>query len=151
MALLPRVSLFNPFVDMSSMLDTLAMPSLANMESSMLSLPGFGACDFSESPTGYLITADVPGMTKEQVKVQIKEGNILSISGARERSDKFESADYTRSERSWGKFSRSFRLPPKADASKISATVTNGVLRVDVAKIPSEATAKPAIHDVPVH
>lgn len=79
-----------------------------------------------------VIRADLPGLRKEDVKVEVDDG-ILTISG--ERCDEREDAgdDYYRSERSYGQFYRSLPLPDDVDGEKCDATFKEGVLEVTLA------------------
>jgi HSP20 family protein len=103
-------------------------------------LPSLGAVDVSETPAEFAIVADAPGMTSSDIKVEVK-GHTLSISGERKEEHREESEDkkFYRMERSQSSFSRSFRLPPTADASQIKASCQDGVLKVVVPKKPAEA------------
>ena len=94
-----------------------------------------GAVDVTENEKEFLIVADAPGMTSNDVKVEVK-GQTLSFSGERKEEHREESADkkFYRLERSQSSFSRSFRLPQSADASQIKASCQDGVLKITVPK-----------------
>jgi len=87
----------------------------------------------------FVIKAELPGMKREQINVTF-ENNVLTLSGERVP----EYADYItalhRSERVFGKFTRSFTLPPTVDGNRISAAYKDGVLTV---RIPQREEAKP--------
>jgi HSP20 family protein len=94
----------------------------------------FPRVDITESKEGYLIKADLPGMTREDIKVSIEEG-VLTISG--EKKSEYASSDresYYHFERRYGKFMRSFSLPSHVDSRNIEAHYTNGVLEIDLKK-----------------
>ena len=95
-----------------------------------------GAVDISEDAKSFIFKADAPGLTKKDLKVQISDGNLLTISGERRKESEEHSEDntYHRVERSFGKFSRAFRLPDNCDPSKLNATCVDGVLCVSVPK-----------------
>ncbi|KAJ3211587.1 Heat shock protein HSP 90-beta [Entophlyctis luteolus] len=97
--------------------------------------------DLSETEKGYTVCADVPGVNKEDIDIHVKD-NLLTISG--ERSSDKEIKDDQRHivERSYGKFSRSLRLPNDADADKVTASMENGVLELLFGKKPSGAVVK---------
>jgi HSP20 family protein len=97
------------------------------------------AIDLEEKEGNYLISADLPGIKKEDIRIELND-NMLTISGERTREVKSE-GKYT--ERSYGKFSRSFSLPGQVSAEKISAQFNDGVLQVTVPK--SEGTRSRAI------
>lgn len=82
-----------------------------------------------------MFKADLPGIKKEEVKVEIEEDRVLQISGERnvEKEDKKDT--WHRVERSSGKFMRRFRLPENAKMDGIKAAMENGVLTVTVPKV----------------
>ncbi len=86
-------------------------------------------------------------MTASDVKVQLTDNNTLTISGSRKQEHEEKTDKMHRVERSYGRFSRSFSLPPDADASKITANVDNGVVHVTIPKM-KEAPSR--VTDIPV-
>lgn len=78
--------------------------------------------------------ADVPGLAAADIRVQVSDGNMLTISGERKREHEEQTDRFHRVERSFGKFSRSFPLPTNADMVKITATVDQGVVTVVIPK-----------------
>jgi len=97
------------------------------------------AVDIAEDDKEYLVKAELPEVRKEDVRVTVENG-LLSISGERKFEKEEKGKKYHRVERSYGNFVRSFTLPDDADADKVEAKFSDGLLRVHVAK--SEA-AKP--------
>lgn len=97
------------------------------------------AMDLIEAGEHFVLKADLPGMTEDDVKIEL-ENNVLTISGERktELEDKHEG--YYRLERSSGAFTRSLTLPEGIDAGAVAATFDNGVLEV---RIPKPEQAKP--------
>jgi len=91
------------------------------------------AVDIAETPEGYSLHAEIPGVKKEDVKLTIKDG-VLSLSGERHFEREEKNKKFHRVERSFGRFERSFSLPTAVDDSKVSATFNNGVLNVMVPK-----------------
>jgi HSP20 family protein len=79
------------------------------------------------------LEAELPGLSREDVQVSVEEG-VLTIAG-RKTHEKIEK-DHVHhlQERYFGSFSRSFTLPATVDAKKVEATMTDGVLRVLLAK-----------------
>ncbi|GBG93379.1 hypothetical protein CBR_g67427 [Chara braunii] len=112
------------------------------------------AMDVKETPTAYEFVADLPGLSREEVKVQLENKNVLVISGERHRETKKGEAGgvkYHRIERSTGKFMRRFTLPENAALDKIGAQCKDGVLTVTVPKIPPKEPEKPKVIDVKFH
>lgn len=94
-----------------------------------------------------MFKADVPGLKKEEVKVEVEEGNVLQISGERTREKEEKNDTWHRVERSSGKFLRRFRLPENAKMDQIKASMENGVLTVTV---PKEEVKKPEVKAIQI-
>ncbi|MDR0306916.1 MAG: Hsp20/alpha crystallin family protein [Chitinispirillales bacterium] len=86
--------------------------------------------DFSEEDAHYLIKADVPGLSKEDINITVENG-IIKIEGESKEERK---GKYHHVERLYGRFSRSFSLPDEVDAGKIEAKVNKGVLELKLPK-----------------
>ncbi|MFQ5679134.1 MAG: Hsp20/alpha crystallin family protein [Gemmatimonadota bacterium] len=78
---------------------------------------------------GYTLLMDLPGVEKDALEVTTV-GDELTISGVRERPELPESAELLRSERIYGRFRRTIRMPSDADAGGVRAKLEAGVLRV---------------------
>ena len=93
------------------------------------------ACDITEDDNEYLVTADLPEVKKDEVKVNIDNG-VISISGERktESEKKDKKKKYHRIERSYGSYQRSFRLPENVKEDEVQAEFNDGVLRVHLPK-----------------
>jgi HSP20 family protein len=89
---------------------------------------------------GYTITVELPGVAEEDVKLSAQNG-MLSLKGEKkvEREEKGDTWFF--SERQYGNFSRSFRLPPDADETGVSASLKDGVLTITVPKRKEAAKA----------
>lgn len=87
-----------------------------------------------EGEFAYHVDVDLPGVKKEDIKVDLKE-NVLTISGERNTKEEVKQEDYYRIETRFGKFSRSFTLPDDADIENIDASSDNGVLEVVIPKL----------------
>lgn len=92
-----------------------------------------------------VVTAELPGLTKDEIKVQVIE-DALVIEGERKREKEEKGEEFYRSERFYGRFYRSIPLPKEAKTDAIKAELNNGVLEV---KIPVPET-KPATREVPI-
>jgi HSP20 family protein len=75
--------------------------------------------DWKETPEAHVFKADVPGLKKEEVKVEVEDGNVLQISGERNKEQEAKNDKWHRVERSSGKFLRRFRLPENAKTEQI--------------------------------
>ena len=88
--------------------------------------------DLQETPDEYVLTAEVPGLTREDLDIQIDEGR-LTLSGMRhERCVPCE--QYHRVERGHGSFSRTFHLPIPVDTDRVVADLRDGVLAITCPK-----------------
>jgi HSP20 family protein len=96
------------------------------------------AMDVFEEGDAIVVKAEVPGMTRKDLDVRIS-GDVLTVSGTKEREEKVERKDYHRYERSSGSFSRSLLLPAEVEIEKVSAQVKDGVLEI---RAPKTAAAR---------
>ncbi|CAL9008133.1 unnamed protein product [Prunus brigantina] len=103
--------------------------------------------DWKETPEAHVFKADLPGLKKEEVKVEVEEGRVLQISGARSREKEEKNDKWHRVERSSGNFLRRFRLPENAKVEEVKASLENGVLTVTV---PKEEVKKPDVKAVAI-
>lgn len=93
--------------------------------------------DVSETEDQFLISAELPGMNKEDIDISL-ENSRLSISGERSFEKEDKGKKYHRVESSYGSFERSFQLPDNVDAESISASYENGVLNISIDKSEEE-------------
>ena len=99
--------------------------------------------EISENKEEMLITAELPGMDRKDIDINVEDG-VLTIRGEKKEELKKEEGEknekkYYLVERSYGSFERSFTLPTLVDAAKISAEFDKGVLKVH---LPKTAEAK---------
>ncbi len=101
--------------------------------------------DVIESEKEYKIAAEMPGMDANEVEVKIVN-DMLSISGEKKEEKEEREKDRFLSERRYGAFQRTFRLPPGVDADKIEATFAKGVLTVRLPKTAEAASNEKKIN-----
>lgn len=97
------------------------------------------ACDIEENGDHYLISMDVPGVPKDQIKLEVLD-NQLTVTGEKRRDHKNTSEGVRYVERRQGKFLRTFALPVGVSADKVEAHYQDGTLRLFV---PKAESAKP--------
>lgn len=95
--------------------------------------------DIEETKDDIIVKAEIPGMTKEDVKIQIT-GDLLTISGERKREEESRDKTYHRIERSYGQFQRMITLPGEVQSARAKASYENGVLTI---KLPKSEEVKP--------
>jgi HSP20 family protein len=96
--------------------------------------------DISETDEGFEVRAELPGVTKDDVHISVKD-NLLTIKGEKRQEKTDDSKDYRRVERHYGSFERKFSLPPKVEADSIKAEFKDGVLTLSIPK-PEEVKPK---------
>ncbi|XVE59173.1 hypothetical protein DITRI_Ditri05aG0024400 [Diplodiscus trichospermus] len=101
--------------------------------------------DWKETPEEHVFKADLPGMKKEEVKVEIEDDRVLQISGERNVEKEDKNDTWHRVERSSGKFSRRFRLPGNVKMDNVKASMENGVLTVTVPKVEMKKSEKKSV------
>ncbi|URE14770.1 hypothetical protein MUK42_10717 [Musa troglodytarum] len=90
--------------------------------------------DWKETPEAHVFKADLPGLKKDELKVEVEDGRILQISGERKSDKEVGTDNWHCVERSSGKFLRRFRLPENARVDQVRAAMKDGVLTVTVPK-----------------
>lgn len=95
--------------------------------------------DVKKSDGAYSVTAELPGVNKEDIQVNV-EGNVVSIAAeVKKESEEKKGEEVIRSERYYGRLERSFALESDVDESKVDAKYENGVLKL---KLPLKASSK---------
>ena len=91
------------------------------------------AVNISEGDNNYCVELAAPGLKKEDFKLNL-EHNQLTISVEQSSDHQDNQKNYSKREYSYSSFVRSFTLPESADADRIDAMYTDGILRIDIAK-----------------
>lgn len=89
--------------------------------------------DISETDDQFLISAELPGMQKEDINIDLENGR-LTISGERSFKKEEEGKKFHRVETRYGSFNRSFQLPDNVDEESIEASYEDGLLNISVDK-----------------
>ncbi|OGK98455.1 MAG: hypothetical protein A3E31_10045 [Candidatus Rokubacteria bacterium RIFCSPHIGHO2_12_FULL_73_22] len=92
--------------------------------------------DVSETKDAVVVKAELPGMEQKDINVEL-ENQVLTIKGEKHQEKEEKSERFHRMERSWGAFSRTFRLPAAVEGGKVNATFKSGVLTVTLPKAPT--------------
>jgi len=95
--------------------------------------------DVLETDSSYLVSAECPGLDRETLNVTVEAG-VLSISGSKKNPWADKSQGLHLSERSFGEFSRTFRLPREVDTTQVKAEYIDGILQLT---LPKSAAAQP--------
>ena len=91
------------------------------------------AVDIHDTKDALVVTADIPGLTKDQIDVSV-DNNVLTIKGEKREEKEEKKKEMVRSERFYGSFQRSFTLPVGIDQTKVNAAYKDGVLEVSIPK-----------------
>lgn len=105
------------------------------------------AIDIHEDEDKYTVTADLPGLQKEDISLSVMD-NILTIKGERKKERESTDKGYHRIERAYGTFQRAFQIPGGVDGAKVEAKFEHGVLTVS---LPKPEAAKPRNIEVKVN
>jgi HSP20 family protein len=131
---------FSPVTQFRSEFDRLfddwLTPSMHGLRTESHFVP---ACEVEEQDDHYLIAIEMPGVKKDDIKMEAVERQLV-ISGERRDENRRKEEGLTYSERRYGKFQRTFSLPTGVDVSRIEANYQDGILHVAV---PKAETSKP--------
>ncbi|GJW61368.1 HSP20-like chaperones superfamily protein [Tanacetum coccineum] len=95
--------------------------------------------DWKETSMNHVISLDVPGMKRQDIKIEVEDNRVLKVSGEKKAEEEEADGDkWHRAERTSGKFWRQFKLPANADLDNIKAHLEDGVLKIKVPKMAQE-------------
>lgn len=146
-----EVSTYEPFQTLRKQVDdlftnfTVSWPHFEIPRIEWLTLAGEGGdsaianFDLSESGNAVKVVADIPGVDEKDVEVLVRDG-VLTIKGTKNAEHEEEGEDFYVSERSFGSFSRAFRLPDGVDEQAVDAHFDKGVLTVNLPKVSKSKT-----------
>jgi HSP20 family protein len=97
--------------------------------------------DVRENANAITVEAELPGLDEKDVTVTLSNG-VLTIKGEKKREREEKDENYYLTERSFGRFERSLRLPETIDSNRVEARFDKGVLRVTAAKKPEAVRAE---------
>jgi len=142
MNLLTRRETFDPIDELTvlrSRLDRLFGRFFEEDEPMAMTNRWMPAVDVIETRDALIFRTELPGFEEKDVNLEI-ENNVLKISGERKLEETTKEKTYQRVERAYGKFFRTFTLPPNVNLDKVVATFNNGLLELTV---PKKEEAKP--------
>jgi len=147
------MTVWNPFKEMESMLERYTQATgrglgTSSLDTDMGLAEWSPSVDIEENDDSYMVRADLPGVSKEDIEVRLDNG-VLSISGEKKvERETGKGSKQHRTERFHGTFSRRFTLPSAIDADRVNADYKHGVLSLTIPKVEIE---KPKKIDIKVH
>ena len=99
------------------------------MRPSMVTIPDV---DVEERGDDIVVTADMPGVDKGDIRLNVTEDNVLEVSAEKKAEEKKEEKGYIRHERTYSRYYRAIRLPVPVDKAKAKASYKDGVLTVTI-------------------
>jgi HSP20 family protein len=145
----PRSELWDPFAslaDIQEEMNRLFDTSLRRAGRGDLEGVFLPALDVIEEKEHFLVKADLPGLSKDDVSVTLQD-HFLTVKGEKKHEAESKDANYYRRERVYGTFSRTIELPATVDARKIEANFKDGVLQI---RLPKTEEARPKQIEVKV-
>jgi HSP20 family protein len=137
-----RITRFRPldgFVTLPRELDRWVDEALSGWNRGENLRSWFPVTDVSETPEHLILRLEVPGMSREDIKISV-ENHVLTVRGEKRQESAQENESWYRTERSYGSFERSFSLPTHVDPDNVRASLESGVLTV---RLPRREEARP--------
>ena len=129
------VRVYDPFgqikrFDMDELFSAFLFPSPPPKEAANIRVP---LCDFEDTTDSFIITMELPGVKKEDIKVTLNN-NILSLTAQRKTEKEEKSKNFHHSERNYSSFQRTFELPSNVICDSIDAQFSDGLLNLTIKK-----------------
>ncbi len=128
---------FDPFREVSGIMNKMS-EFLSDFDTGVFSEKRnfYPSVDISEDEKNIYLNVELPGLSKDDVQIKIKDDNVLMIKGEKKFEEKKEDKNhsYIRVERRYGEFTRYFTLPDAVDKEKISAKFEHGILNLVIEK-----------------
>jgi HSP20 family protein len=138
----PEKGFFSPFEEMERWFEeAFRRPFFAPSWMPRLRIPDVGtsypSVDIFEDGNDVIVKAELPGMKKEDIEVNISD-DVITISGEKKTEEKVEKKVYYRLERSFGSFTRTLRLPAETRTDRAKASFRDGILEIRLPKTEEE-------------
>jgi HSP20 family protein len=141
---LRRRDIFNELTDMQQEMNRLFDEFFGDRRTEVAEGQWLPSVDVSETETAMVVRAELPGMTHEDIQLNLQD-NVLTLKGEKKEEKKEAKENYHRVERSYGSFSRSFTLPVGVKPEEVKATFKDGVLEISMPKTEEAKPKKIAI------
>jgi HSP20 family protein len=138
---------FKELEDMSARLNRFFVRPFGTSQEALTAFDWAPSINVSEVPNAYVVKAEVPGVKKEELNVQLEQG-VLTISGERKQEKEHKDEKMHRMESSYGSFMRSFSLPEDAGRESIEASYKDGMLTLRIPKVPGKS--QPENRKIPI-
>ncbi len=120
--------------EMNRMMDRFISPELFEESEMMYPSRWHFNVDITENKDEYVVTAELPGLKKDDIHISFKEGNLI-IEGERKEEKEDKDVNFHRTERRYGKFYRTFNLGNRVKVDAIDASYKDGILKVHLPKV----------------
>lgn len=138
---------FRELEEMSSRLNQIFRPGSGSEREALAGFDWAPSVNISETDEAYVIRADIPGVAKEDIKINVENG-VLTLSGERHHREEKKSEKLHRVESSYGSFLRSFTLPDDVKEEAVDAGMKDGCLEIT---LPKSTEQKPKARSIEVH
>jgi len=101
--------------------------------------------DIYDNEKALIIKAELPGVDKKDISIDVSD-SVLTLRGERSHDREVKEERYYRRERTFGEFSRAFKLPAETDSDKIKAEYKDGILRIEIPKPEEQKPRQITIH-----